>query len=157
MLAYHLAQSNVARMRAPLDDPLMQGFVARLDPLNEIADSSLGFVWRYESEEGDTTEIEVFDDELILFNMSVWESVDALEAFAYRSNHIEAVRKRAQWFERPSQAPLVLWWIEAGHQPSVPEAKSRFDRLWQRGPSADAFTFRDRYPPPGAKRHKGEA
>lgn len=135
-------------MRAPLDDPIMQGFVVRLDPLNAIADSSAGFVWRYESEDGDKTEVEVFEDDLILFNMSVWESVESLEEFAYKSGHIEAVRKRAEWFEPSSKSPLVLWWIEAGHRPTVQEAKIRLDQLWQSGPSAYAFTFRHRYSPP---------
>ncbi|MDH3532832.1 MAG: DUF3291 domain-containing protein [Gammaproteobacteria bacterium] len=145
---YHLAQANVARMRAAMDDPRMQGFVARLEPLNEIADTSPGFVWRYETAEGDTTEAEVFEDELILFNMSVWESVEALEQYAYRSQHVEAVQRRAEWFQRMDKSPLVLWWIAAGHLPTVLEARQRFDKLWQDGPSAEAFTFRHRYPPP---------
>lgn len=136
-------------MLASLEDPVMEGFVARLDPLNEIADGSAGFIWRYVTEDGDTTEAEVFDDELVLFNMSVWESVEALEEYAYQSNHIEAVRQRTKWFERPSRSPFVLWWIEAGHIPTVQEARERFDRLWQDGPSADAFTFRHRFPPSG--------
>ena len=148
MPVYQLAQANVARMRASIDDPIMAEFVASLDPINALADTSPGFVWRYETPEGDTTEAEVFEDELILFNMSVWESVEALEAFAYRSNHIDAVRRRAEWFERPEKSPLVLWWIEAGHVPTVHEARQRFDRLWNNGPSIDAFTFRKRFPPP---------
>lgn len=149
MTEFHLAQANVARMRGTLEDPVMAGFVARLEPLNALADSSLGFVWRYETPAGDATEARVFDDDLILFNMSVWESVEALEQFVYRSNHIEAVQKRNEWFERSSRPPLVLWWIEAGHLPTVEEAKSRFDLLWADGTSADAFTFRSRYPAAG--------
>lgn len=148
MPVYHLAQANVARMRASIDNPMMAEFVASLDPINALADTSPGFVWRYETPEGDTTEAEVFEDELILFNMSVWESVEALEAFAYRSNHIDAVRRRAEWFERPEKSPLVLWWIESGHVPTVHEARQRFDRLWNNGSSVDAFTFRKRFPPP---------
>lgn len=148
MADYYLAQANVARMRAAMDDPLMEGFVARLEPFNALADASPGFVWRYETEEGDTTEAEVFEDELILFNMSVWESVEALEQYAYRSQHVEAVQKRAEWFERMDKSPLVLWWIEAGQVPTVQQARQRFDKLWQDGPSPEAFTFRYRYPPP---------
>ena len=145
---YHLAQSNVARMRGQLEDPVMAGFVARLDTLNALADASPGFVWRYQTDAGDATEVRVFEDELILFNMSVWESVDALEAYVYRSDHIGAVQKRAEWFERPERSPLVLWWVEAGHIPSVEEAKERFELLWENGPEPDAFTFRNRYPKP---------
>ncbi len=141
-----LAHANVARMLGPIEDSIMAGFVERLEPLNLLADESPGFVWRYQTDEGDATEVRVFNDELILFNMSVWESIEALENYVYRSNHIEALQKKAEWFERAERAPLALWWIEAGHIPSVEEAKERFDLLWRDGPSADVFTFKDRFP-----------
>jgi len=134
-----------------IEDPVMAGFVERLEPLNALADASPGFVWRYQTDDGDATEVRVFNDELILFNMSVWESVEALENFVYRSNHVEALQKKAEWFERPSRATLALWWIEIEHVPSVEEAKDRFDVLWRDGPSAEAFTFRDRFPAPDVK------
>jgi hypothetical protein len=135
-------------MRGALEDPVMSGFVERLESLNALADASPGFVWRYQTDAGDATEIRVFDDELILFNMSVWESVERLEDYVYRSNHVEALQKRAEWFERPGRSPMVLWWIEAGQLPSVEGAKQRFDALWRDGPSAFAFTFRERFAPP---------
>ena len=146
MLTSHLAQANVARMRGPLEDDVMSGFAARLEPLNALADESPGFVWRYQTDAGDATEVRVFNDELILFNMSVWESIEGLENFVYRSNHIEALQKKAEWFERANRASLALWWIEAGHLPSVEEAKERFDILWSDGPNAEVFTFKDRFP-----------
>jgi hypothetical protein len=138
-------------MLGPIEDPVMAGFVERLEPLNALADASPGFVWRYQTDEGDATEVRVFNDELILFNMSVWESVEALENFVYRSDHVEALQKKAEWFERASRATLALWWIEIGHVPSVEEAKDRFDVLWRDGPSAEAFTFRDRFLAPDVK------
>ena len=144
---FHLAHANVARMRGSYDDSIMEGFVARLDPLNEIADDSPGFIWRYSEDEGDTSVIDAFGDPQILFNMSVWESVDALEDYAYRSDHIEAVRKRMEWFERPTKSPFVLWWIPVGHTPNVVEAKMRLELLWQIGPTDKAFTFRQRFSP----------
>lgn len=147
-MSYQLATSNVARMLGELDDDIMSGFVARLEGLNELADASPGFVWRYQTDAGDATEVRVFEDELILFNMSVWESVEALENYVYRSNHLEAVQKRADWFERPARTPLVLWWVKTGHIPTVEEAKERFDLLWRDGPTPTAFTFRERFPPP---------
>lgn len=149
-MAYHLATSNVARMLGAIDDEVMAGFVARLEPLNVLADASPGFVWRYQTDAGDATEVRVFDDEMILFNMSVWESVEALEEYVYRSNHVEAVQKRAEWFERPSRAPLVMWWVKAGHIPSVEEAKERLEILWRDGPGALAFSFKQRFPQPSA-------
>jgi hypothetical protein len=134
-------------MLGAIDDDVMAGFVARLEPLNEVADTSAGFVWRYQTDAGDATEVQVFDEEMILFNMSVWESLEALEEYVYRSNHVEALQKKAEWFERPTRAPLVLWWVEAGHIPSVEEAKERFDILWRDGPSAAAFSFKERFEP----------
>lgn len=123
----------------------MAGFATRLEPLNALADASPGFVWRLQTEEGDATEIEVFGDELVLFNMSVWESIEALESYVYKTNHVGAVQKRAEWFERPSKSPFVLWWIAAGHIPGMEEGKERLERLWAEGPTADAFTFRNRF------------
>ncbi len=125
----------------------MEGFVSRLEPLNALADASPGFVWRLQTEEGDATEFDVFGDELILFNMSVWESVDALEAYVYKSGHVSAVQRRTQWFEKPVKSPFVLWWIEPGHVPSIEEGKERLELLWERGPSPDAFTFSRQFDP----------
>ena len=132
-------------MRAPLDDRLMAGFVSRLEPLNALADESPGFVWRLQTDDGDATAIRVFGDELILFNMSVWESIGALESYVYRTNHVGAVQKRAEWFERPTKSPFVLWWIVAGHIPTQAEAKQRLEMLWENGPTPEAFTFRTRF------------
>jgi len=142
---FNIVQANIARMRAPLEDPLMAGFAERLEPLNALADASPGFVWRLQTEEGDATEIDVFGDELVLFNMSVWESIEALESYVYKSNHVNAVQKRAEWFERPTQSPFVLWWIEAGTIPTIQEGKLRLEKLWEEGPTANAFTFRQRF------------
>ena len=144
---YHLAQINIARAVAPMDDPAMQGFVEQLEYINSVADSAPGFVWRLQTEDGDATEIDVFGDELVLFNMSVWESIEALEAYVYRSNHVSAVQKRAEWFERPTRSALVLWWIEAGEIPTIEEGKARLEKLWLDGPTAEAFTFRRRFDP----------
>ena len=142
----HLAQANVAIMRGTsYEDPVMAGFVARLDPLNDIADSSPGFVWRLDDDAANEHAARVFGTERLLFNLSVWESIEALEEYVYKSGHTEAVRKRAQWFEKPTKSPFVLWWIEAGHRPSIEETKSRFDLLWSSGPSSEAFTFRKRF------------
>lgn len=134
-------------MRASLDDPVMQGFVDRLEPLNALADASPGFVWRLQTEDGDATAIQAFDDPNIIVNMSVWESFEALDAYVYKSDHIAALQRRSEWFERPDKSPFVLWWIAAGHIPTVEEARERLELLWQNGPSPEAFTFRHRFEP----------
>ena len=147
---YHLAQVNVATALAPLDDASMSGFAARLVPLNELADGSPGFVWRLQSEEADALAARLFDNPRLLFNLTLWDSVEALEAYVYRSDHLNAVTKRSQWFERPRKPPLALWWVKAGHRPSVEEAKERIERLWREGPTPSAFNFRTRFPAPGS-------
>lgn len=146
--SFHLAQVNVATSRAPMDDPIMQGFVDRLETLNALADSSPGFIWRLQTDDGDATAIRVFDNPLILFNLTVWESVEALEAYVYKSDHVNAVKRRMEWFEKPEQTPFALWWIPAGHIPDEVEAKVRLEKLWRDGPGPEAFTFRQRFLPP---------
>ena len=144
----HLAQANVAAMRATYEDPLMADFVAQLDSVNATADAAPGFVWRFIEDDGGAEVSRVWRDDKLLFNMSVWESVEALEAWAYTGSHLDVVRKRTKWFEKSSRSPLVLWWIEDGHLPDVAEARDRFQQLWDQGPSAAAFTFSSRFPPP---------
>jgi hypothetical protein len=136
-------------MRAPLDSPLMAEFRAQLDGINALADASPGFVWRIQTDEGDATAIRAFDDDRILFNMSVWESAEALHAYVYRSDHVGPMRKRREWFEPLSTPAFVLWWIPAGHVPTIAEALEKLRQLEAEGPSAGAFTFRQAFPPPG--------
>jgi Domain of unknown function (DUF3291) len=145
---FHLAQVNIGRLRAPVEHPLMEGFRSQLDPINALADRSPGFIWRLQTEDGNATAIRPYDDELMAINMSVWESLDALQQFVYRSAHIGPLRDRKQWFE-PMEGPiLALWWIPAGHIPTIDEAKERLEHLRQHGPSSYAFTFRAPFPSP---------
>jgi len=55
MATYHIAPVNIGRIKAPLDDPIMAGFVSRLDDLNALADLSFGFVWRLQTSAGNAT------------------------------------------------------------------------------------------------------
>jgi hypothetical protein len=148
---FHIAQANVAHMRAPLEDPIMEGFRSQLDRINAIADRSPGFVWRLQTADGNATAIRAYDDERILFNMSVWQSVEALHQYVYRSDHVGPLRQRRDWF-LPYHGPvLVLWWIPAGHVPTIDEAKERLRWLEECGPTPEAFTFRQPFPPPGSR------
>jgi hypothetical protein len=146
--AYQIAQVNIARAREPLDSRLLAEFVAALEPVNALADRSPGFVWRLQTEEGDATSIRAFEDELMIVNLSVWESIDALWRFVYDGKHLEVMRRRREWFER-IERHLALWWVPAGHRPEVDEAKERLEHLRLRGPGAHAFTFKRHFPPPG--------
>ena len=145
---YHLAQINIGRVRAPLDDPIMAGFVARLARINALADGSPGFVWRLQTDAGNATAVRPYDDPTILVNMSVWESLEALSAYVYTSAHRGVMQMRREWFERFDGPYMALWWVPAGHVPSVDEAKERLDHLRAHGPSSLAFTFARPFPTP---------
>ncbi|MFE9773647.1 DUF3291 domain-containing protein [Streptomyces sp. NPDC005931] len=153
--AAHLAQLNVAMLRHPLDDPRTASFVEMLDPVNAAADAAPGFVWRL-VEEGaaDATGLRPAGEDVIV-NLTVWESQEALWDFTYRSGHLEVMRRRREWFERHAEAHMVLWWVPAGHHPTVAEALERLADLRAHGPSPRAFTFATSYPAAEAARHLG--
>ncbi len=147
---YHLAQANIARLREPVTSPLLADFVAALEPINALADGAPGFVWRLQTEDGDATSIQAFDDERIIVNMSVWSSLELLGDFVYRSPHAQVMRRRREWFEQMSEVFVALWWIPEGHLPTVDEAKERLALLDAHGPGPDAFTFRVPFAAPGS-------
>jgi hypothetical protein len=148
MSAYELAQLNTGFIRGPIDSPLMAGFVANLERINALADASPGFIWRLQTEAGDATAIRPFVDSSQILNMSVWSDADALRRFVYRSAHAEILERRREWFESVEQPILVLWWVPRGHRPDIEEAVARLTLLRERGPTAQAFTFRQTFPPP---------
>jgi hypothetical protein len=150
MSAFHIAQLNIGRIRGPIDSPIMAEFVALLDPVNAVADASPGFVWRLQTDEGNATAVRPYEDESIAVNMSVWESIDDLAAFVYRSGHVDVMRRRREWFER-MRLYMVLWWVPAAHLPTVEEAQERLEHLRVYGPTAYAFTFKARFPSPDAE------
>ena len=146
MAKYRIAQINIGRIKAQLDDPLMAGFVARLDEINALADNSPGFVWRLQTPEGNNTYLRPYADDRMLLNMSVWESVESLKQYVYRTAHAELLRQRHEWFEKiPVWA--ALWWVPVDHFPGVDEAKKRLAYLEGYGPSQFAFTFKTVFPP----------
>ncbi|MGH9848148.1 MAG: DUF3291 domain-containing protein, partial [Blastocatellia bacterium] len=146
---HHLAQINIGRMLAPLDDPIMAEFVASLGEINALADGSPGFVWRFQTEEGDATAIRPYDDDRIIVNFSVWKTVEDLKTYVYQSAHAQVMRRRRQWFEKFEGMYMALWWVEAGHLPDISEAKERLEYLNQYGESERAFTFKQPFGPPG--------
>lgn len=149
---YHLAQANVAYAIAPHDDVRLADYMARLDEMNQLAERSPGFVWRYLTDSRDPKQRE-FADPLVLFNMSVWESIDALHAYTYRTAHAEVYAGRKRWFADTKAVvgghALAMWWIRAGEIPTVADAKERMEAITTSGPSEHAFTFKQRFPPPG--------
>ena len=149
MHAWHIAQLNVGRTVALPGSPELADFMAALDRINALAESSPGFVWRLQSASGNATDILVSEDPSFLVNMSVWSSVESLFAFVYRSGHTSVMQRRREWFEKPAEAHQVLWWVPARQVPTVEEALERLAHLRLEGPTERAFTFSRRYPAPG--------
>jgi len=150
MLVWHIAQLNVGTTVASLESPELADFVAALDGINAVAEASPGFIWRLKSDSGNATGIRVTDDPNFIVNMSVWDSIDALFAFVYRSAHTNVMARRHDWFSRPNEAYQVLWWVPAGYEPTVEQALARLEHLRRHGSTAHAFTFKERYPAPDA-------
>ena len=124
----------------------MADFVARLDEINALADGSPGFIWRLQTEAGNATYLRPYADERIIINMSVWETVEHLRNYVYQSRHSEVRRRRREWFEKLETPVVALWWVPAGHVPSVDEAKKRIAHLQANGPTPFAFSFRSVFP-----------
>ena len=146
---WQLAQMNLSRLLEPVDSPRLQPFVARLAEVNALAEGSPGFVWRQVDgdEPGNNLGTRPFGDD-ILVNLSVWRDVEALVAFVYRTAHGTVMRRRDEWFHPAVEPMTVLWWIPAGHRPTVAEAGQRLQSLRERGPAPEAFSLRQRFPPP---------
>ena len=155
--AYHLAQINIALMKAPIDDPMMDEFAAALNEVNAVADRSPGFVWRLQTSSGNATNIRTYPDPRMLVNLSVWQNVEQLRSYVYKSLHGEFFARRRNWFEQYQGKHFAMWWIPAGCLPTVEEGKAKLEYLTLCGDSPECFTFAKPYSPPTAEPHKNPA
>jgi hypothetical protein len=142
--AFHVAQVNIALAKAPIGSDQLSEFVALLDPINALADRSPGLVWRLQTEDGNAIAVRAFGDDRIIVNLSLWESIDPLAAFVYRSRHTEVMRRRREWFDRIGMH-IALWWVPEGEVPTVAEAELRLAYRRDHGPTPYAFTFKTRF------------
>ncbi|WP_419536875.1 DUF3291 domain-containing protein [Endozoicomonas sp.] len=148
MATFHLAQVNIAKAKGSMDSPVMKGFVDQLDYINQLAENSPVFVWRLQTEEGDATDISAFEDELIIINMSVWQTYDDLKQYVYSGEHLSALKQKKDWFDKLEGSHLALWWIPAGSIPTVEDAKQALALLDTQGPTEKSFTFARPFPAP---------
>ncbi len=151
MASHHLAQLNLGLFRAPLDDAAMAEFAAALDPINAIAEASSGFIWRLKSDDGASSsyvDVPGREDPLWAPNLSVWEDLESLKHFMYKSGHASYLRRRSEWFQKPDGPINVLWWIPAGEVPTLEDAVKRLDYLSDNGPSEYGWPLTRPYPAP---------
>ena len=142
----HLAQLNIGHIKGEsIDDPIMARFKEQLDEINALAESSAGFIWRLKDDTGNAMGIRAFDDPRMAVNMSVWESLESLEAYVYSGRHVEVMKSRRDWFNKMATMHMVLWWIPVGHTPTTEEAKARLEHLQAHGASKYAFSFRQKF------------
>jgi hypothetical protein len=148
-MKYHIAEINIAKMKGvDINDPIMKEFMENLDRVNEIAESSEGFVWRLKDESNNATNLNPYDDEQILINVSVWESIEQLENFMYKTFHSDFLKRRKEWFLAYGTAHTAMWWVSAGHLPSLQEAVDKLEYLQKHGASLESFDFRNKFAAP---------
>lgn len=144
-MEYHLAQVNIAKMLGPIDTPVMSDFVANLDRINALAENSPGFVWRLKDEGNNATSFKVYDDALIIINLSVWKTIDDLVAYVYQSDHATIFRRRQEWFEKMTRPHTTMWYVPRDVVPSPKEAVERLDHLQTHGDTPYAFSFKRKF------------
>ena len=150
---YHLAQINIAKMKAPLDDPIMAEFANALEEVNTVAEQSPGFVWRLQTASGNATDLRAYTDPKILVNISVWQNVELLKTYVYESLHRDFFVRRRKWFEKYQGEHFAMWWIRAGHFPTIEEGKTKLEYLELHGDTVECFTFAEPYAPPADNQH----
>lgn len=149
MEKFQLAQINIGRIKGvTIEDPVMKEFVDNLDRVNQLAESSKGFVWRLKDENNNATHINPYNDEQVIINISVWETIEDLETFVYKTFHTDFLRRRKEWFQTYGSAYFAMWWIPVGHFPGITEATEKLDYLQRNGASAFVFDFKNKFPHP---------
>jgi hypothetical protein len=144
--AFQIAEINIARMKGvDINDPVMKEFVDNLDKVNAVAENSEGFVWRLKDDNNNATAINPYNDEQVIINVSVWESIETLEDFMYKTFHSEFLRRRKEWFQAFGKVTTAMWWVPEGKFPTIEEAVQKLADLQQNGPSAAVFDFKKKF------------
>jgi len=144
MSKFHLAQVNIAKILAPMDDPIMADFINNLDIINALADDADGFVWRLKDEDKDLAS-SIFQDDRLIINMSIWENLESLFSYTYNSGHIEVFKRKKEWFSKMKMMHMAFWYVPKGYKPTFQDAKDRLDYINKHGDSPYAFSFKSKF------------
>lgn len=136
---HHLAELNVGRLIAPVDDPRVAEFIGALDRINGLGKRMPGFVWIMEGEGAGNTDAAIDGDAQYVPNLTVWEDIASLEHFVWNTVHKQFYDRRAEWFEVLGAMHFVMWWVPEGHRPTLNEALDRLDHLRAHGDTDHAF------------------
>ncbi|WP_337966588.1 DUF3291 domain-containing protein [uncultured Flavobacterium sp.] len=149
MSHYHLAEINIAKMKGvDINDPIMKEFTDNLELINTLAENSDGFVWRLKDDSYNATNLNQYNDEQIIVNVSVWENIETLEYYMYKTFHSDFLKRRKEWFLKFGKAHTAMWWIPKGHIPTLEEAVEKLDYLQKNGVSELVFDLRNKFPMP---------
>ena len=145
-MEYQLAEINVARMiGVTIDDPIMKEFVDNLDRVNALAEDSPGFIWRLKDDANNAASFNPYNDVQVIINISVWEDIESLQGFTYKTFHTDFLKKRMEWFKKYGKAQFALWWVKKGEIPTIEDATERLKYLQTNGPSEKAFNFKESF------------
>ncbi len=143
MTEQHLAEFNFGTLRHGWDDPRTKGFVDGLDLVNGIAEKAPGFIWRLTDEDMGDAQSDtggVFgDNPRVAATLSVWKDVESLETFVWKTVHRQFYARKAEWYDAKGNGNFVMWWVAAGHRPSMVEAMDRWRHYAAQGDSDEAF------------------
>jgi hypothetical protein len=149
MNTYQLAEINIGRIKGVnINDPVMKEFVDNLETVNALADGSKGFVWRFRDDNNNATNFNPYNDQQVIVNVSVWESIEDLEHYMYKTFHADFLRRRKEWFQRYGKVYTAMWWIPAGQYPTLQQAVDNLDYLEKNGPTEKVFDFKTKFPRP---------
>ena len=147
-MSYNIAEINIGRIKGvTIDDPVMKEFVDNLEKVNTLAETSEGFVWRLKDDADNATHFNPYHDEQVIINVSVWESIEALEHFMYKTVHVDFLKRRREWFQAFGKVYTAMWWIPKGEVPTLQEAVEKLDYLQKHGATEKVFDFRNKYLP----------
>ena len=144
---YYIAQANYSQWKPDVSQNLMKDFLSQVEAVHSAAEISKGYVWHYDYDPHSKMLDELFGIERIIFNMTVWETIEDLKDFAFKNLHSEVMKRRAEWFNQQPGNTTVLWWIEQQNRPTAQEAKNKFDMLDELGPTRNSFNFSTLFDP----------
>ena len=150
---WQLAELNIARLKAPMESPIVADFVNALDRVNAVAERLDGFVWRHVDDTGNAMDTRIEEAPLVIYNASTWRDAEALETFVWGTIHKQFYHRRAEWFNALDSMHFALWWVPPGHRRTPTKAADKLARLDAEGPTENAFCWPEL---PGATRWKQE-